>query len=146
MAYFKKKFNLKKGIYLQIYDSFYDSAKKQTAHRSLEAIGYVNKLMKNGIEDPIAFYSEQVRKLNQEYHKNEQQEKGRQISEESPEKLLGYFSLNNLNDALTCKKYIDLMQTATDFRFNVFDMLSALIYARSVQPCSNRDCQWYFLF
>lgn len=28
------------------------------------------------------------------------------------------------------------MQTATDFRFNVFDMLSALIYARSVHPCS----------
>lgn len=28
------------------------------------------------------------------------------------------------------------MQTATDFRFNVFDMLSALVYARLVQPCS----------
>ena len=57
MAYFLKKSNLKKGIYLQIYESFYDSAKKQTAHRSHEAIGYVNELMKNGIEDPIAFYS-----------------------------------------------------------------------------------------
>ena len=78
MAYFLKKSNLKKGIYLQIYESFYDSAKKQTAHRSHEAIGYVNELMKNGIEDPIAFYSEQVRKLNQEYHKNKHQEKKRQ--------------------------------------------------------------------
>ena len=28
------------------------------------------------------------------------------------------------------------MQTATGFRFNVFDMLSALIYARAVHPCS----------
>ena len=28
------------------------------------------------------------------------------------------------------------MQTATNFRFNVFDMLSSLIYARAVQPCS----------
>ena len=34
------------------------------------------------------------------------------------------------------KKYIDLMQTATDFRFNVFDMMSSLVYARLVQPCS----------
>ena len=34
------------------------------------------------------------------------------------------------------KKYIDLMQTATDFRFNVFDMVSALVYARLVHPCS----------
>ena len=28
------------------------------------------------------------------------------------------------------------MQTATDFQFNVFDMMAALIYARVVQPCS----------
>ena len=28
------------------------------------------------------------------------------------------------------------MQTATDFRFNVFDIMSALIYARPVHPCS----------
>ena len=28
------------------------------------------------------------------------------------------------------------MQTATDFRFNVFDMLAALVYARVVHPCS----------
>lgn len=28
------------------------------------------------------------------------------------------------------------MQTATDFRFNVFDMMSSLVYARLVHPCS----------
>ena len=28
------------------------------------------------------------------------------------------------------------MQTATDFRFNVFELLSALVYSRVVQPCS----------
>lgn len=136
MAYFLKKSNLKKGTYLQIYESFYDSAKKQTSHRSHKAIGYVNELMENGIEDPVAFYSEEVKKLNQEFNEKKHQEKRRQISDESPEKLLGYFPLKNLNDSLNCKKYIDLMQTATDFRFNVSDMISALIYARSVHPCS----------
>lgn len=136
MAYFLKKSNLKKGIYLQIYESFYESEKKQTAHRSYKSIGYVNELMEKGIEDPIAFYKEEVKKLNQDYHNHKQQEKIRQISDESPEKLLGYFPLKNLNDSLSCKKYIDLMQTATDFRFHVFDMMSALIYARVVHPCS----------
>lgn len=136
MAYFLKKSNLKKGIYLQIYESFYDSAKKQTSHRSHKAIGYVNELIAKGIEDPIAVYSEEVKKLNQEFREHKQKEKSRQISDESPEKLLGYFPLKNLNDALGCKKYIDLMQTATDFRFNIFDMTAALIYARSVHPCS----------
>lgn len=44
--------------------------------------------------------------------------------------------MKNINDKLSVKKYIDLMQTATDFRFNVYDLISALIYARLVQPCS----------
>jgi hypothetical protein len=32
MAYFLKQSNLKKGAYLQIYESFYNREKKQTAH------------------------------------------------------------------------------------------------------------------
>lgn len=35
MAYFLKKTNLKKGLYLQIYESFYDPVKKNTAHSKL---------------------------------------------------------------------------------------------------------------
>lgn len=136
MAYFLKKTKNKKGTYLQIYESYYDPERKGGAHRSYKPIGYVHMLQENGIDDPIAFYSEEVRKLNQEHQKRKQDEKARQISNESPEKLLGYFPLKNLNDALGCKKYIDLMQTATDFRFNVFEMISALIYARAVHPCS----------
>lgn len=136
MSYFLKKTKNKKGTYLQIYESYYDPERKGGAHRSYKPIGYVHELQANGIDDPIAFFGEEVLKLNQEYQKMKQSEKSRQISSESPEKLLGYFPLKNLNDSLGCKKYIDLMQTATDFRFNVFDMVSALIYARVVHPCS----------
>lgn len=136
MTYFLKKTKNKKGTYLQIYESFYDPERKGGAHRSFKPIGYVHELQERGIDDPIAFYREEVKKLNQERQKAKQEEKIRQISSESPEKLLGYFPLKNLNDSLACKKYIDLMQTATDFRFNVFDMISALVYARAVHPCS----------
>jgi hypothetical protein len=110
MAYFLKKSNLKKGTYLQIYESFYDPLKKQTAHRSYKAIGYVNELIDNGIEDPVTLYSDEVRKLNQEFHDKKQQERRRLIAEESPERLLGYFPLKNLNDSLNCGKYLDLMK------------------------------------
>lgn len=136
MSYFLKKTNNKKGTYLQIYESYYDPERKGGAHRSYKPIGYVHELQANGIDDPIAFFSDEVLKLNQEHQKRKQSEKSRQISSESPEKLLGYFLLKNLNDSLGCKKYIDLMQTATGFRFNVSDMVSALIYARVVHPCS----------
>jgi len=136
MAYFLKKTNNKKGIYLQIYESYYDPERKGGAHRSHKPIGYVHELQANGIDDPISVFNEEVKKLNQEYKSKKQSDKIRKISEESPEKFLGYFPLKNLNDSLGCKKYIDLMQTITDYRFNVFDMLSSLIYARLVHPCS----------
>lgn len=136
MAYFLKKTNNKKGTYLQIYESYYDPERKAGAHRSYKPIGYVHQLQTEGIDDPIAFYKNEVQKLNQELRKKKQDEKARKISEESPEKLLGYFPLKNLCDSLRCKNYIDLMQTATSFRFNVFDMMTALVYARVVHPCS----------
>lgn len=136
MAYFLKKSNYKKGTYLQIYESFYDPERKGGAHRSYKALGYVHELQANGIDDPIAFYKEEVLKLNQELKAAEDAKKVRQISDDSPEKLIGYFPMKNINDKLSVKKYIDLMQTATDFRFSVFDMISALVYARLVHPCS----------
>lgn len=136
MSYFLKKTNNKKGTYLQIYESFYDPARKGGAHKSYKAIGYVHELQEKGIDDPISFFSEEVQKLNQELQQKRQAERVRQISDESPEKFLGYFPLKNLNDSLGCKNYLDLMQTAADFRFNVFGMMSALIYARTVRPCS----------
>lgn len=135
MAYFLKKSNTKKGIYMQIYESFYDPMKKQTAHRSVKPLGYFNELVEKGIDDPIAFYTDEIKKLNQDL-KIKKNKKVQLISKESPERLLGYFPLKNINDSLHVKKYFDLLQSSTDFRFNVFELLSALIYSRAIQPCS----------
>ena len=136
MAYFLKKTNNKKSTYLQIYESYYDPERKGGAHRSYKPLGYVHELIDKGIDDPIFHYSEEVKRLNQERVENKQREKARQISDESPEKHLGYFPIKNINDSLGARKYINLMQTATDFRFSVADLIDALIYARVVHPCS----------
>ena len=136
MAYFLKKTTNKKGLYLQIYESFYDPERGHTAHKSFKPIGYVHELQAKGIDDPISFYQEEVNKLNQEFQAAKKTKKAKLISDESPEKLLGYFPIKNINDKLSVKKYIDLMQTATDFRFNIFDTMSSLVYARLVHPCS----------
>lgn len=136
MAYFLKKTNNKKGTYLQIYESYYDPVRKCGAHHSYRPVGYVHELCEKGIDDPVAHFQAEVDELNRQQGKAKASDKARTISDESPEKLLGYFPLKNINDALHAKKYIDLMQTATDFRFNVYDMMSSLIYARVVHPCS----------
>ncbi|MCR5310674.1 MAG: IS1634 family transposase [Lachnospiraceae bacterium] len=136
MAYFLKKTKNKIGTYLQIYESYYDPQRKGGAHHSYKPLGYVHELIDKGIDDPIFHYSEEVKRLNQEHAENKRREKARQISDESPEKHLGYFPIKNLNDSLGTRKYINLMQTATDFRFSVADLIDALIYARVVHPCS----------
>ncbi len=136
MAYFLKKSKLKKGLYLQIYESFYDPWRKQTAHRSFKALGYVGELQSGGIEDPLAFYAKEVEKLNLEHSMQKTNAKKQMISENSPERFLGYFPLKGINDSLGVKQYLDLKQTTVDFRFNVYDMLSALVYARAICPCS----------
>ena len=41
MAYFLKKSVTKKGVYLQIYESYRNKEKKQTAHKAFKSIGYV---------------------------------------------------------------------------------------------------------
>lgn len=136
MAYFLKKSNLKKGTYLQIYESFYDPQKKNSSHRSYKALGYVQELQKSGIEDPISFYQAEVAQLNEQFSEQRRLAKERQISDVPPEKLLGYFPLKSINENLGVKKYLDFMQTAVDFQFNIFSMISSLVYSRAVSPCS----------
>ena len=92
MAYFLKKTISKKGTYPQIYSSFYEPERGHTAHKAYRPVGYVHELQAKGIDDPIAFYKEEVLKLNREL---KAAKKARQISDDSPEKLIGYFPIKN---------------------------------------------------
>ena len=136
MAYFLKKTNNKKGTYLQIYESYYDPERKSGAHRSYKTIGYIHELVDKGIDDPISHFQTEVDELNRQHNEKKALDKSRTISDESPEKNLGYFLLKNISDSLRTKQYIDIMQTVTEYRFNVYDMMSSLVYSRVVHPCS----------
>lgn len=136
MGYFLKKTRTNNDVYLQIYESYYDPVRKGGAHRSIRPVGYVKKLIAQGIEDPISHFQKEVDEMNVQRKATTQKEKARQIGEETPERLLGYFPFKGINDGLHVKKWIDLMQSVTGFRFNVYDMMASLIYARLVQPCS----------
>lgn len=140
MAYFLKRSKTRSGIYLQIYDSVYDPERKASRHYAIKPLGHVKKLQAQGIEDPIAYYKDVVKRMNEERNalkqEAEKKEGKKLISKESPEKILGYFLFKNVNDGLGVKPWIDLMQSVTNYRFNVFEMLSTLVYARMVMPCS----------
>jgi len=136
VAYFLKKSNLKKGIYLQIYESFYDPKKKDTAHRSHKALGYINALIASGIDDPISYYKSIVAEMNADAKSSKQKDRKRQISEQSPEKYLGYFLIKAIFDGLGVAKFFDFLQLQREFRFRISDVIESLVYSRMVAPCS----------
>lgn len=132
VAYFLKKTKLKGRTYLAIYESFYNPEKKETAHKSYKSLGALETHVESGIEDPIAHFQKEIDYLNKK-----QREAGvRKISDKSPVRYLGYFPLKSVLEKLKIKRYVDFFKLTNDFEYDLFQLLSTLIYARSVNPCS----------
>ena len=134
MAYFIKQAHLKGRTYLSIVESFYSPEKHGSAHRTYKSLASVETWKKKGIDDPIAHFQKEVDELNAA-HKNK---KELQISDESPEVYLGYFPYASLLKCMDIKKYVDYLNNSNSFTFDLYELLSTLIFARLVNPCSKR--------
>ena len=66
MSYYLRKDKKKRGIYLQMYDRYWDKEKKQARSKSIQAFGYLEDLISNEMPDPVAYYKEYVRQKNEE--------------------------------------------------------------------------------
>ena len=132
MAYFLRQERKKKGIYLQMYESYWDKEKKSPRSKNIETFGYVSELEDEGISDPIAYYKEYVDKKNKERAK-----KNRPRAFVNPvEKNIGYFLIHSLMDELKVKEVIDILALPKHYQFSLYDMIEQLIAARIVYPCS----------
>ena len=132
MAYYLKKTKLKGRTYLSIDESFYNHEKKGTSHRCYQSLGSVETWQSKGMADPIAHFQKEVDALNRQHSKSSV----RKISDHSSLLSLGYFPLKAILTKLQVKKYVDYFKLTTDFQFDLYEMLSSLIYARAVNPCS----------
>ena len=132
MAYFLKKATLKGRTYLSICESFYHPVKKGTAHRTYKSLGSVETWKEKGMKDPISHFQEEVDALNRE----KAAAGVRKISDKSPNLYLGYFPFKAILDKLHIKKYIDYFKLTNNFEYDLYELLSSLIYARAVNPCS----------
>ena len=132
MAYYLKKTKLKGRTYLSIDESFYNQEKKGTAHKCYKSLGSVETLIKNGMADPVSFYQQEVDRLNS----RKKQDGVPMISERSPFLFSGYFPLKSILERLDVRKYVSLFSLTSDFKYDLYSVLSSLIYARSVNPCS----------
>lgn len=135
MAYFLKKTVTKKGVYLQIYESYRNKEKKQTAHKAFKSIGYVDDLISDKIPDPISYYQNFVKKMNEKRKKEIEESKIKQIEDE-PTKNLGYFLVKSVFNTLRVESHLNLLARIADKPYDLNEAITSLVSARVVSPCS----------
>ena len=138
MAYFLKVAKQQNRTYLSIHESFYSPDVKGTKHKCYRTLGNINKLIESGIEDPIAHFQKEVDELNE---KRRQEKQDAQISQKlissvSPERYLGYFPLCSILNTMDVEDHFQYMQSERNFRFDVYDVVCSLVFARAVAPVS----------
>lgn len=141
MSYFLKKTNLKKGLYLQIYESYYDADKGYGAHRAYEVLGYEKDLICKGIGNPIEYYQEVVKQLNDK-KKIDKVNKNETLIRKVPFQYFGHFAMKQVMNSLNIEGIVNLLsKSITNFQFDLFNILEGLVYARVILPCSKRATQ-----
>lgn len=132
MAYFLKKTNLKGRTYLSIVESYYSPDKRGGAHRTFKSLASVETWKARGIDDPIAHFQKEVDELN----RTNANKNALKISDKSPILYLGYFPFASMMKKMNIKKYIDYFNLSNSFDFDLYELISSLLYARLVNPCS----------
>lgn len=131
MRYFLKISKLKKGDYLQIYESEY-FAGKGGRNKSFKALGYVEELKKKDIKNPVEYYKKEVARMNDEL----KAKYALKITSKPVEIYLGHFVLNSLLNELNVKETMGILSRNKRFQFDVFESLKSLIFAQIINPTS----------
>ncbi|MGI6608195.1 MAG: IS1634 family transposase [Erysipelotrichaceae bacterium] len=136
MAYFLRQDKKKNGIYLQVYESYWDKDLKESRNRSVKSFGYVHELISDEITDPVTHFKEVVNQMNEKRKAEFLDETRPRAFTKHVEKNVGYFLLSSLIDELGVKETVDILASAKQFQFSLFDMMAQLIYCRAICPCS----------
>ena len=94
------------------------------AHRTYKSLASVETWKAKGIDDPIAYFQKEVDELN----KNNKNKNSLKISDHSPELYLGYFPFISMMNKMDIKKYVDYFNLHNSFEFDLYELLSSLIY------------------
>ena len=136
MAYYLRQSKKSGRNYLQMYESYWDKEKKQPRSKYIQAFGYVDELICDEIPDPVSFFKEYVAKENKKVSDLVAQEKRPRAFNAPVEFYLGHFLIKTVLEELNVKPTIELLASHTKFRFNMYDLISQLIFARIIKPCS----------
>ncbi len=132
MGYFLRKDKKKKGLYLQMYETYWVKGLKQPRSRCIETFGYAEDLVSDKIPDPVEYYTELVREREKERIDLLEQDIRLRAFEENAEKTAGHFLLKSLINDLGVETEIDEIAGAEGYTNDLFTVLTQVICARVV--------------
>lgn len=135
MAYFLRKTMRKNGdIYYQIYDSYYSAEERKNKNRSVEKLGLLSSLRREGESDSEC--EQRLRGMVSERERDRSGKQAKQIDDNDELVNYGYFLLEGMVRHLDIRKQIDLLTLGSRIRFSLSDVLFSLADARVIDPCS----------
>ncbi len=142
--FLKKSTNRKTGrTYLSIVNTYHDSKKKQSRTSTIESLGYLDDLQKK-YDDPIAYFTEEVRKRNKE---EEQKKKVAIVRIPMDEKLdldsdsrnnFGYVVLSKIYHELGIDRFLKNRQRYSKEEYDANAIMKLLAYSRLLYPASKK--------
>ena len=139
-----KKSKLNTGrIYLSIADGYRDKERKHTRTITVKSLGYIDELEKQ-YDDPIAFFEEQVKKMNIEksiknapvtlsFSPNE-----KIISNSTNRKNFGYAALSKIYHELEIDTFLKNKQRYNKEEYDANSIMKLLVFSRLLYPASKK--------
>lgn len=136
--------NKKTGrIYLSIVQSYRDSITKKPKHITIKSLGYLDELQKQ-YEDPIAFFTEEVQKMNEQNAADNSAisfsiNKDERISVDSTNrKNFGYAALSKIYHELKIDSFLKNRQRHSKEDYDANAIMKLLVFSRLLYPASKK--------
>ena len=140
----KKVKNKKTGrIYLSIVHSYRDRVSKKSRAKTIESLGYLDELEKE-YDDPIAYFEEKVKEMNQQKEAEKFSMMFRIRSDErlvpgtAGRKNFGYAALSKIYHELGIHTFLINRQRHTKKEYDANSIMKLLVFARLLYPASKK--------
>ncbi len=142
--FLKKSTNSKTGrTYLSIVNTYHDSKKKQSRTSTIKSLGYLDVLQKE-YDDPIAYFTEEVRKMNEENSRDKNTvtlsiSLGETLDlDNDTSKNFGYAALSKIYHGLDIDSFLKNRQRYSKEEYDANAVMKLLIYSRLLYPASKK--------
>lgn len=131
MALFLKQTKIKNRVFLQISETTYNSETKMSSNRCYKKLGFLDELKNNKVKDPVSFYKNEIKKLNDKRKKQINETKKIKITNRK-EKRVGYFLAKTILDSLNLKSKFKEFCSKTNCNDEYFAITEDLIFSKMV--------------